>query len=135
MWWFLIGVKVSHFRRSAFRTLSKSGVQVLFLIILWYLLILCLFFQIFFIFWYIFMFFRSKDHFDYLWLMLVCFPLRGALQHIFKALNHALTCTTKRVTTYVTILLWNFLIISNALPLLARYQMCYCIPYHAFSIK
>ena len=59
----------------------------------------------------------------------------GGLEYIFKTRYHLFPRVTIRVTTHVTILLWEFCTISNALLLLAHYYIGYCMPYYTFSVK
>ena len=80
-------------------------------------------------------FFRCKENFGYLVLMLLCFIIGGGLQRFFRMCYHMFLWIAIRIATHVIILLGEFCIASNTLLLLAHYYINYCIPYYTFSLK
>ena len=70
-----------------------------------------------------------------IWLILVCSTMGRGLECFFRICYHIFPRVTILVTTHVTICLWAFCTISNAVALLVHYQMCYCVPYRTFSVK
>ena len=74
-----------------------------------------------------------KQWFWLFWLILVCSTMGEGLECFFKMCYYIFPRVTIIVTTHVTIRLWGFCTISNALPLLVHYQICYCLPYRTFK--
>ena len=122
------------FQMKGFGTSRLSKIQVPFLFLMRSSTILS-FFQILLIFRRLSIFFRCKDDCGYLGLMLVCFTMSGDLECLFRMRHHIFQQVTVRVTTHVTILLWEFCTVSNALLLLACYCIVYCMTCYTFSVK
>ena len=57
--------------------------------------------------------------------------LFGGLQHVFGMCYHLFPYVPTCIITYVTITIWKFCTIFNAVPLLICYLMHCCLPYPA----
>ena len=77
-------------------------------------------------------FLRRKDNFWYLRLILVCLTMGGGFEQFFGTRYHMFPRVTIHVVTDVTILLWEFYTISNALLLL---YISYNMPYYAIHFQ
>ena len=58
----------------------------------------------------------------------------GGLECFFRTHYHIFPWVTIRITTHVTIFLWEFCTVSNALLLLTHYYINHCVPYYTFSV-
>ena len=117
---------------GCFETLRFSKMQIPFITFSCHQ-ILHHFFQILLCYWQT-IFCRCKD-FGYLWQMLICFTMGGGLEHFWRTRCHIFLRVTICIATRITIHFWEFCTVCNALPLLAHYQICYCMPYHTFSVN
>ena len=64
----------------------------------------------------------------------MCFTMGGELEYFFRTRYHIFPWVTIRVTTHVTILLWEFCAVSNAILLSAHYYIGYCMYHYTFSV-
>ena len=126
-----IGVSL---QAECFGTLRFSKMQIPFISFSWCHLILIIFFKFFCVIDRLLIFCRFQD-FGYLWQMLICFTMGGGLEHFCRTRCHIFRRVTICIATRITIHFWEFCTVCNALPLLAHYQMCYCMPYHTFSVN
>ena len=130
VWYWRISLQV-----GCFDTLRFTKIQVPFLRLWWYRLILQLFFKFFCVFYRLLIFFRSKDDFCYLELILMCFAIGGGPERFFRTRYHILPWVTIHLTTHVIILLWEFCTVSNAQLLYVHHYINCCMPYYTFSVK
>ena len=120
---------------GCFGILIWSKMHLAFLSISWYHLILHHFLKLPLIFWQTSNIFQVERRFWSFWLILVFSTMGRGLECFFRMRYHIFPRVTILVTTHVTIFLWEFCTISNAVALLVHYQMCYCVPYRTFSVK
>ena len=118
---------------GCFCILIYSKMHLAFLSISWYHLIRRHSFKFLLIFWQTFNIFQVEVWFWLFLLTLVCSTTGGGLECFFRICYHIFPQVTILFTTHVTIRSWEFCTISNALPLLVHYQMCYCVPYRTFK--
>ena len=95
-----------------------------FLNISWYHLILRHSLKMLLIFWKTSNIFHVEGWFWLFWLKLVCSTMAGGFECFFRKCCHIFPWVTILVITHVTICLWVFCTIFNALTLLVHYQMC-----------
>ena len=127
-WYCCLSIQV-----ECFGTLRYIKMQVPFLCFWWYNVILChFFFKFFWFFDRLLIFLRYKHDFGYLGLMLVCFITGGGLGRFYRMRYDIFPRVSIFVTTHVTILLWEFCTVSNALLLLAHYCISRCMSYCTF---
>ena len=133
--WLLSGAEMSHFKWSVLALWDIVKCKCHFSVFLWYHLILCHFFKLFWFFERLLIFFRSENNSGYLQLVLVCFIMVGGLEQFFRMCYHSLPPVTIHVTTHVTIVLSGVCTVSNALLLLTHYNIGYSMPYYTFLVK
>ena len=112
---------------GCFGILIWSKMHLAFLSISWYHLILHHFLKLLLIFWQTSNIFQVERRFWSFWLILVFSTMGRGLECFFRMRYHIFPRVTILVTTHVTIFLWEFCTISNAVALLVHYQMCYCV--------
>ena len=118
--------------KRCFGTVRFRKIKVLILNISFCPVILCNFFQIHLIFW-------TDIQMILRMILVICdyvsvFHFRGLLP-VFGVCDHVFPYVATYVITYVTIAIWKFCAIFNAVPLVICYLMCCCMPYLKFLLK